>query len=186
MPVALRAALVAAFAAVIFGPILAPPGPSQPVTTVAVAPSPPFLLRQTPRPLPPLHFEDGVGTAMTLADFRGRVVLLNLWATWCAPCRTEMPALDRLQAKMAGPDFTVVPLSIDHRGRDAVERFYRDLGLASLGIYVDRSGEAAYALEVSGMPTTLLLDREGRELGRVIGAAPWDDAEMVARIKGYL
>lgn len=97
-----------------------------------------------------------------------------------------MPALDRLQAKMAGPDFTVLPLSIDHRGRDAVERFYRDLGLASLGIYVDQSGEAAYALEVSGMPTTLLLDREGRELGRVIGAAPWDDAEMAARIKSYL
>lgn len=186
MPVALRAALVAAFAAVIFAVLLAPPGSSRPASTVAVAPSPPFLLRQTPRPLPPLHFEDGVGAAMTLADFRGRVVLLNLWATWCGPCRTEMPALDRLQDKMAGPDFTVLPLSIDHRGRDAVERFYRDLGLASLGIYVDQSGEAAYALEVSGMPTTLLLDREGRELGRVIGAAPWDDAEMVAQIKSYL
>jgi thiol-disulfide isomerase/thioredoxin len=186
MPVAIRAALVAAFAAVIFGPILASPGPSQSATIGAVAASPPFLVKQTPRPLPPLHFEGGGGAATTLAEFRGRVVLLNLWATWCAPCRTEMPALDRLQGKMAGPDFTVVPLSIDHRGRDAVERFYRDLGLKSLGIYVDRSGEAAYALEVSGMPTTLLLDREGRELGRVIGAAPWDDAEMVARIKGYL
>ena len=186
MPVALRAALVAAFAAVIFGPILASPGPSQPATTVAVAASPPFLVQQTPRPLPPLHFEDGGGGATTLAEFRGRVVLLNLWATWCGPCRTEMPALDRLQGKMAGPDFTVVPLSIDHRGRDAVERFYRDLGLKSLGIYVDRSGEAAYAVEASGMPTTLLLDREGRELGRVIGAAPWDDAEMMALLKGYL
>ena len=87
---------------------------------------------------------------------------------------------------MAGPDFTVVPLSLDHRGRDAVARFYRDLGLASLGIYVDRSGEAASALEVSGMPTSLLVDREGRELGRVIGGARWDDAEMVSRIKGYL
>jgi thiol-disulfide isomerase/thioredoxin len=147
---------------------------------------PPFIAQQTPQPLPPLHFEDGAGAAMTLADFRGRVVLLNLWATWCGPCRTEMPALDRLQGKMAGPDFTVVPLSIDHRGRDAVARFYRDLGLTSLGIYVDRSGEAAYALEVSGMPTSLLLDREGRELARVIGAAAWDDAEMMARIKGYL
>lgn len=87
---------------------------------------------------------------------------------------------------MAGPDFTVVPLSIDHRGRDAVERFYRQLGLTSLGIYLDRSGEAASAVEVSGMPTSLLVDRQGRELGRVIGGAPWDDAEMVARIKGYL
>ena len=147
---------------------------------------PPFIARQTPRPLPPLRFEDGAGTAVTLADFRGRIVLLNLWATWCGPCRTEMPALDRLQARMAGPDFTVVPLSIDHRGRDAVERFYRELGLTSLGIYVDRSGEAASAVEVSGMPTSLFVDRQGRELGRVLGGAPWDDAEMVARIKGYL
>jgi thiol-disulfide isomerase/thioredoxin len=154
--------------------------------SVASGVSPPFIARQTPRPLPPLRFEDGTGAAMTLADFRGRVVLLNLWATWCGPCRTEMPALDRVQARMAGPDFTVVPLSIDHRGRDAVERFYRALGLTSLGIYVDRSGEAASAVEVSGMPTSLLLDREGRELGRVIGGAPWDDAEMVSRIKGYL
>ena len=123
---------------------------------------------------------------MTLADFRGRIVLLNLWATWCAPCRAEMPALDRLQASLAGPDFTVVPLSIDHRGRDTVARFYRDLGLTSLGIYVDRSAEALSALELSGMPTSFLIDREGRELGRVIGAAPWDDPDMVSRIKGYL
>jgi len=139
-----------------------------------------------PRPLPLLHFEDGAGAAMTLADFRARVVLLNIWATWCAPCRMEMPMLDRLQAKMGRPDFAVVPLSIDHRGRDVVARFYHDLGLSSLGIYVDRSGDAAYALEASGMPTTLLIDREGRELARVIGAAPWDDAAMVARIKSYL
>jgi thiol-disulfide isomerase/thioredoxin len=147
---------------------------------------PPFIARQTTRLLPPLRFEDGAGAAMTLAEFRGRVVLLNVWATWCRPCRMEMPALDRLQAKMAGPDFVVVPLSIDHRGRDAVERFYRGLAIKSLGIYIDRSGEAVYAVEVSGMPTSLLIDREGRELGRVIGSAPWDDAEMVSLIKGYL
>ena len=120
------------------------------------------------------------------ADFRGRVVLLNIWATWCAPCRTEMPTLDRLQAKLGGRDFAVVPLSIDHRGRDAIARFYHDVGLNSLGIYVDRSGDAAYAVEAAGMPTTLLIARAGRELGRVIGTAAWDDAAMVARIKSYL
>lgn len=148
--------------------------------------SPPFIAQQIPRPLPPLHFEDGAGAAVTLADFHGRIVLLNLWATWCRPCRTEMPALDRLQVKMAGPDFTVVPLSIDHRGRDAVARFYRDLGLATLDIYIDRSGEALSTLELSGMPTSFLIDREGREIGRVSGPAPWDDPEMMSRIKGYL
>jgi hypothetical protein len=97
-----------------------------------------------------------------------------------------MPALDRLQAKLEGADFAVVPLSIDHRGRDAVARFYRELGLTSLRIYLDPSGDAPYAINAFGMPTTLLIDREGRELGRVVGAAQWDDATMVARIKGYL
>jgi thiol-disulfide isomerase/thioredoxin len=178
LSVVAAAVILAAFAGWSASP---PPAPS----TASGAP-PSFIARQTPRPLPELRFEDGAGAAMTLAHFRGRVVLLNVWATWCRPCRTEMPALDRLQAKVAGSDFTVVPLSIDHRGRDAVARFYRELGLTSLGIYVDRSGEAASAVEVSGMPTSLLVDRHGRELGRVIGAALWDDAEMVARIKGYL
>jgi len=190
----LMRAVAVAVSAVTLAAFFAWPASPQPrlMLVAATSPSaasgvpPPFIAQQTPRPLPPLRFEDGAGAAMTLADFRGRVVLLNLWATWCAPCRTEMPALDRLQGKIAGPDFAVVPLSIDHRGRDVVERFYRELGLTSLGIYVDRSGDAASALEVSGMPTSLLLDREGRELGRVIGGAPWDDAEMVTRIKGYL
>jgi thiol-disulfide isomerase/thioredoxin len=187
------AAAVVSAAAVILAAFAVSPASPPPILMLVAATSPstasvppPFIARQTPRPLPPLRFEDGAGAVMTLADFRGRIVLLNLWATWCGPCRTEMPALDRLQTRMAGPDFTVVPLSIDHRGRDAVERFYRELGLTSLGIYIDRSGEAVYAVEVSGMPTSLLIDREGRELGRVIGSAPWDDAEMVARIKGYL
>jgi hypothetical protein len=97
-----------------------------------------------------------------------------------------MPALDWLQGKLQAADFAVVPLSIDHRGRDAVEGFYRERGLKSLGIYLDPSGDAPYTINASGMPTTLLIDREGRELGRVIGAAQWDDAAMMSRIKGYL
>jgi thiol-disulfide isomerase/thioredoxin len=189
--VVMAGASVAAAVVILAAFAVSPASPPRSIVAAAASPSttsgpPPFIARQTPRLLPPLRFEDGAGAAMTLADFRGRIVLLNLWATWCGPCRTEMPALDRLQAGMAGPDFTVVPLSVDHRGRDAVERFYRELGLASLGIYIDRSGEAVYAVEVSGMPTSLLIDREGRELGRVIGSAPWDDAEMVSRIKGFL
>jgi thiol-disulfide isomerase/thioredoxin len=189
--VVMAGASVAAAVVILAAFAVSPASPPRSIVAAAASPSttsgpPPFITRQTPRLLPPLRFEDGAGAAMTLADFRGRIVLLNLWATWCGPCRTEMPALDRLQAKMAGPDFTVVPLSVDHRGRDAVERFYRELGLTSLGIYIDRSGEAVYAVEVSGMPTSLLIDREGRELGRVIGSAPWDDAEMVSRIKGFL
>jgi thiol-disulfide isomerase/thioredoxin len=145
-----------------------------------------FVALKTPRPLAPLGFVDGDGAAMTLSHFDGRIVLLNVWATWCVPCRKEMPALDRLQAKLGGPDFTVIPLSIDHRGRDAVMRFYREYGLSSLGVYIDKSADATYAINAFGLPQTLLIDRQGRELGRVIGAAEWDGAEMLSLIAGYM
>jgi thiol-disulfide isomerase/thioredoxin len=185
---AAAAAMVAAFMAWRTAPPALPPhsGPSVSAAESAASGQPPFIPLDRPRPLPPLSFVNGAGEAMTLADFHGRIVLLNVWATWCVPCRKEMPALDRLQATLAGADFAVVPLSIDHRGRDAVARFYRELGLSSLGIYIDQSGDAAYAINAFGMPTSLLIDREGRELGRVIGAAPWDGAEMMSRIKSYL
>jgi thiol-disulfide isomerase/thioredoxin len=160
--------------------------PSVAAAQATASDQPPFVALDMPRPLPPLSFVNGDGEATTLADFHGRIVLLNVWATWCVPCRKEMPALDRLQASLEGADFAVVPLSIDHRGRDAVERFYRELGLKSLRIYHDPSGNAPYTINAFGMPTTLLIDREGRELGRVSGAVQWDDAAMVSRIKGYL
>src|SRR5216683_4193135 len=118
------------------------------------------------RSVPDLRFVDGDGRATSLGDFRGRVVLLNLWATWCVPCRREMPALDRLQAKLGGADFVVLPLSIDRGGLPPVKRFYEELGLQALGIFVDQSGAAMRELATPGIPTTLLVDRQGREIGR--------------------
>jgi thiol-disulfide isomerase/thioredoxin len=145
-----------------------------------------FALVDQPKPLPALHFVNAVGKAMTVADFRGRLVLLNLWATWCVPCRKEMPALDRLQARLGGPEFEVVPLSIDRRGLPAVKAFYRQLGLKSLGIYNDASGEAANQLGAMGIPTTLLVDRQGREIGRKVGPADWDTPQAGTAIRPYL
>lgn len=145
-----------------------------------------FTPPDQPRPLPELRFTDGEGRAMTFADFSGRVILLNLWATWCVPCRKEMPTLDRLQAKLGGRDFQVVPLSIDRQGLAVVKPFYQELGLKSLGIYVDQSGKAAGDLGAVGIPTTLLVDRDGREIGRKVGPAEWDSPETVAMIRRYL
>ena len=142
-----------------------------------------FSMLPTPRPLPTLTFLDRDGASKSLADFKGRVVLLNIWATWCVPCRAEMPALDRLQAKLGGQDFEVVALSIDRKGLDVVKPFYAELGLQALGVYIDRSGDAAHALETVGVPTTLLIDREGRELGRKLGPAEWDQPAAVALIQ---
>jgi thiol-disulfide isomerase/thioredoxin len=141
---------------------------------------------EPPRPMPELHFVEEAGKAGLLAQFRGKLVLLNIWATWCVPCRSEMPTLDRLQAKLGGPNFEVVALSIDGGGASAVRQFFQTLGVRSLGIYVDTSGEAAVALHSLGVPTTVLIDREGREIGRKIGAAVWDSDEVVRVIRSSM
>lgn len=142
-----------------------------------------FILHAEPRPVLELHFVDGEGRSRTLADFEGKVVLLNLWATWCPPCRKEMPALDHLQAALGGPGFEVVALSIDRAGVEPVRRFYGETEVKHLGIYLDTSGKALRGLGAVGLPTTLLLDREGREVGRLVGPAVWDTPEMVAFLR---
>lgn len=141
--------------------VVPPPGTARPPTASPAGFA--FTPLDEPRPLPELRFVDGDGRPMTLTDFRGKVALLNVWATWCGPCREEMPTLDRLQAALGGPGFQVVPLSIDRAGLDAVRKFYDETGIAHLGRYVDGSGKASRDLGVVGLPTTLLLDRAGRD-----------------------
>jgi thiol-disulfide isomerase/thioredoxin len=142
-----------------------------------------IILRDSPKQVPTIQFVDGEGQPRSLADFRGKAVLLNIWATWCVPCRKEMPALDRLEAALGGPDFQVVPLSIDRGGADVVRKFFAEIGIKKLEMYLDVSGDASRQLSVVGLPTTLLLDREGREIGRLIGPAEWDEPENVQFVK---
>jgi thiol-disulfide isomerase/thioredoxin len=146
----------------------------------------PFVVSSAAAPLPELAFTGGDGKPLTLADFKGRVVLLNLWATWCGPCVEEMPALDRLQARLGGPEFVVVALSVDRQGRSLVEPFMEKLGLKSLAMYLDTSSAVMRTLKVRGLPTTVLLDRDGREVGRLEGAAAWDSPEAEALIRFHL
>lgn len=131
-------------------------------------------------------FVDGEGRPVAIDDFRGRVVLLNLWATWCAPCVREMPALDRLQARLGGPEFEVVALSLDRGGRDQVVPFLEGLGVENLAIYLDPGSAAMRELSARGLPTTLLIDREGREVGRLEGAAEWGSPDALRLIEHYL
>ncbi|MER9580926.1 TlpA disulfide reductase family protein [Mesorhizobium sp. M0276] len=144
-----------------------------------------FAFHEAPVPVPEISFEDGAGQPKTLADLSGKVVLLNIWATWCVPCRKEMPTLDRLQAKLGGPGFEVIALSID-RGADVVKQFFAEIGIQHLALNIDTSGKAMFALGVVGLPTTLLIDAQGKEIGRLIGPAEWDSPEMVAFIRSHL
>lgn len=139
-----------------------------------------------PQPVPDIRFQNADGKPSRLSDFRGKVVLLNVWATWCAPCRKEMPALDRLQQKLGGADFEVVALSIDGGGAVAVRRFYDEMGIRALAVYVDTTTEAAGKLGSLGIPTTLLIDRKGRERWRKTGPAEWDSPEIIESLRAKL
>lgn len=142
-----------------------------------------FALHDTPVPGPDISFADEAGASHSLADFRGKVVLLNIWATWCVPCRVEMPTLDRLQATLGGPDFEVVALSIDRGGAEVVRKFFDEIGIQHLAVSIDTSTGAAFELGVVGLPATLLIDRDGMEIGRVIGPAEWDSEEIVSTLE---
>ncbi len=150
-----------------------------PAAAFNFAPSP-------PKPAPELAFEDAAGNPLTLEDFRGKVVVLNLWATWCGPCRKEMPSLDRLQAEYGPEGLYVLPLSLDRGDLDQIQAFYDEIGIQNLKIYRDPKGAASRALSAFGLPTTVVLDRDGREVGRVLGPAEWDGDQALATLRALL
>ena len=165
-------------------------GPSEraldPRSTAEVRPASTFAPHASRHAIANVEFEDGQGRKRTLADFRGKVVLLNVWATWCTPCRAEMPTLDRLQQRLGGADFEVVALSIDRGGQAAVKSFFDEIDVRALAIYVDSTAEASGKLGAIGVPTTLLIDREGREVARYTGPKEWDRPEVIEIIEHYL
>ena len=154
--------------------------------TAATGNTPKFTMHSKPQPMPALVFQDGEGRMIELKNFRGKIVVLNLWATWCAPCRKEMPTLDRLQAQLGGINFEVVALSVDFSGAQVVRNFYRDFGIKHLRLYIDPSSRVLDQVKVLGLPATLLIDRNGRELGRLVGAAEWDSPEMLRLFRGLI
>ena len=142
-----------------------------------------FTPHREPRKLPEIRFQDTGGHQLTFANFKGKVVLLNVWATWCSPCRNEMPTLDRLERELGGPHFEVVALSVDRGGPVAVRAFFDEIDVRWLRLYIDPSGDAMAALAIVGLPTTLLIDATGREVWRVVGPADWDGRDVVAALR---
>ena len=144
----------------------------------------------TPFRVPDLAFKDAQGRDRTLAEWRGRSVLLNLWATWCVPCRREMPALDALQAKLGGPDFEVVAVNIDTRNPEKPLAFLKDVGINHLAYYTDPSARVFEDLKTAGkafgMPTTLIVDRNGCEIANMAGPAEWASDEGIKLVSAAI
>ena len=155
------------------------PGVPEPARLGEFVPAAPLL------PAPATSFVDLTGSEVSLAQFSGKIVLVNLWATWCEPCLREMPSLERLQSRL-GDKIVVVAISEDRGGSKTVEPFIGKLGLKSVKIYLDPKSAMERAFRVQGLPTSFLIDREGRVLGRVEGAAEWDKPKLLGVLKSFL
>ena len=145
-----------------------------------------FLVRPERKPVADLEFQDAGGKSLKISDWKGRVVLINLWATWCAPCRKEMPDLAELQKELGSKDFEVVAISVDRKGVEASSVFLKETGADSLKLYIEPTMAIVNDLQVIGLPATVLIDRQGNEIGRLLGPADWASPEAKALIKAAL
>jgi thiol-disulfide isomerase/thioredoxin len=145
-----------------------------------------FVKKATPVPLPDITFQDTAGKDVTLSSFKGKTVLLNLWATWCQPCREEMPALNQLQQTLGSDKFEVVVLSLDRQGLDASRKFLDEVKAHDVKLYTDVTTKQGLALKLVGMPTTILINKDGLEVGRLAGPAKWDSEEAKKLIEAAM
>ena len=145
-----------------------------------------FVIKPQRQEVPDIRFNNEKNEGASLSQWRGRVVLVNLWATWCAPCRKEMPALAALQKQLGGKDFEVVAISIDRKGADASAAFLIENNAATLALYTDPSAAILDALQAVGMPASVLVDRQGREIGRLLGPADWSGTDALKLIKAAI
>jgi thiol-disulfide isomerase/thioredoxin len=145
-----------------------------------------LTMASAPLRLPDLAFEDADGKPRKLSDWRGRTVLVNLWATWCVPCRKEMPALDRLQARLGGKNFDVVAINIDTRDPEKPRNFLKEANLTRLNYYSDQKAKVFQDLKAIGralgMPTSVLVDPRGCEIATIAGPAEWDSDDALKLI----
>ena len=145
-----------------------------------------LVILDTAVPAADVPFTAADGSATTLAASNGKIRVVNFWATWCAPCREEMPALAALEAARGGDDFAVMPIATGSNTPESITRFMDEAGVAGLGTALDPDGALAAAMRVPGLPVTVILDRDGREIARMLGGADWDSASALAIVDHLL
>ena len=145
-----------------------------------------FVQRNEPKPFPDIRFFDSENQIRRISEWKGRVVLVNLWATWCVPCREEMPALDRLQGILGGDDFEVVAISIDKKGLDVAGAFHREIGVKNLKLYGDPNEKVYRELRAIGLPMTYLVNRSQQETAWYPGALEWDSEDAIRLLKAAI
>lgn len=178
-----RIGLCALFMAIL-SPVAAEAEP--PLAQYAVGQVQNLAVHEQPKAVPEARFKDGEGNDMDLSAFRGKVVLVNLWATWCAPCRHEMPYISRLQAARGGPDFLVAAISVDRGGVDKSRAFLEEVAADNLPLFIDRTTRIGKTLGAYGLPITILLNRKGEEVARLVGPAEWDSPEAFALVDALI
>ncbi|WP_138467502.1 TlpA disulfide reductase family protein [Poseidonocella sp. HB161398] len=145
-----------------------------------------LVVHSEPKPVAEAGFESFEGAPLSLADYRGKVVLLNFWATWCAPCRKEMPALDALETDLGGEDFQVVTVATGRQPAAAMRRFFEEEGVTALPLHRDPKQALAREMAVLGLPVSVLIDRDGNEIARLQGDAEWDSESARAIIAALI
>jgi thiol-disulfide isomerase/thioredoxin len=136
-----------------------------------------FVIKPERKPVADLTFQDADGKPRSLGEWKGRVVLLNLWATWCGPCKKEMPSLAALQRRFGSNEFEVVAISVDREGAKVAAPFLTETGSSELRLYVDPTARSIEMLTALGLPATVLVDRQGQEIGRMLGPGDWSSPE---------
>lgn len=145
-----------------------------------------FVIHEERKPVSDITFLDGTGKERSISEWRGRVVLINLWATWCGPCRKEMPDLANLQRLLGGDEFEVVAISVDRKGAEASAKFLIEAQATALELYIDRSAKILNPLGAVGLPATYLIDRQGNEIGRILGPAEWASEDALRLVAAAL
>lgn len=162
-------------------------GAADPIAELDVGPDGAPIIRMTtpdaPTPAPAVSFVDASGATQSLAAYKGKLTALHFWATWCAPCRVELPKVDAMAAALAGEDFAVVPVSVDRDGPEIVTTFYEQHQISNLPLFLDDGLEAFRAFKLGGVPATVFIDAEGNEIARVLGDRDWSSPEIIALIR---